>query len=194
MALAEHGWARATDWLALEDVTQLRTDSEQLWADGRFRHAGVGRGADFRVRPEVRGDRVLWLDDQPSSPALANLRDSMEQLRLAINRELYLGLLHLEAHLAVYPPGTFYRPHLDHFRNTAHRVVSCILYLNAPDWTEQDGGQLRLYTGGQPAGESVDILPSGGTLVLFLSQRFWHEVLPASRQRWSITSWFCRRP
>jgi len=193
-SLAEHGWARAADWLAPEMVVQLRAHSEQLCSAGRFRHAGVGRGAAFRVRPEVRGDRVLWLDPDSADPALANLFGRMEQLRLALNSEFYLGLLNLELHLAVYPPGACYRPHLDHFRNTAHRVVSCVLYLNPPDWCEQDGGQLRLYLGEQATGEYVDFLPTGGTLMLVLSQRFGHEVLPARRQRWSITGWLCRRP
>ena len=35
-----------------------------------------------------------------------------------------------------------------------------------------------------------DVLPEGGTLVCFLSQRFWHEVLPARRERLSLTGWF----
>ena len=32
-----------------------------------------------------------------------------------------------------------------------------------------------------------------GTLVCFLSERFEHEVLPATRSRWSLTGWFRSR-
>ena len=35
-------------------------------------------------------------------------------------------------------------------------------------------------------------MPEGGTLVCFLSDRFHHEVLPARRERLSITGWFTR--
>jgi len=35
--------------------------------------------------------------------------------------------------------------------------------------------------------------PTGGTLVLFLSERFAHEVLPAKRERLSLTGWFKSR-
>ncbi|MFP5505881.1 MAG: 2OG-Fe(II) oxygenase, partial [Gammaproteobacteria bacterium] len=39
-------------------------------------------------------------------------------------------------------------------------------------------------------GESIDVLPQGGTFVCFLSDRFHHEVLPATRERMSVTGWF----
>jgi SM-20-related protein len=38
-----------------------------------------------------------------------------------------------------------------------------------------------------------DVLPVAGTLVCFLSDRFEHEVLPATRERLSLTGWFRRR-
>ena len=44
------------------------------------------------------------------------------------------------------------------------------------------------------AEHSVDVLPQGGRLVAFLSDRFEHEVLPARRERMSFTGWFRRRP
>ncbi len=144
--------------------------------------------------PDIRSDRVLWLDDATADPTTVDFLTLMNGLREALNRALFLSLERFEAHLSMYPPGARYRPHLDHFRNSQHRVVSSVLYLNAGDWRATDGGQLRLYLGAEPRGEHIDILPCGGTLVLFLSQRFWHEVLPAGRDRWSITGWFCRRP
>lgn len=193
-ALANHGHVVVPAWLPVDAVQALRADAEGLWQAGRFRHAGVGRGADFQVRPEIRSDRVLWLDDAVVTPALDAYLGTMERLREAFNRALYLGLVEFGAHLAVYPPGARYRPHLDHFRNTRHRVISSILYLNPPEWCTEDGGQLRVYLGRDPQGEALEVLPAGGTLVLFLAQRFWHEVLPAGRERWSITGWFCRRP
>ena len=70
------------------------------------------------------------------------------------------------------------------------RAISAALYLN-DQWLPEDGGQLRIYLGG---GRSEDVLPQGGRLVAFLSDRFEHEVLPARRERMSFTGWFRRRP
>ena len=35
--------------------------------------------------------------------------------------------------------------------------------------------------------------PAAGTLVVFMSGDFPHEVLPASRERLSLTGWYRRR-
>jgi SM-20-related protein len=110
-----------------------------------------------------------------------------------LNRELQLGLFELEAHFAAYPPGAFYRRHRDQQTGSNIRVVSCVLYLNS-DWKgADDGGQLRLYLDSEQSANYQDVPPEGGTLVCFMSERFWHEVLPASRLRLSLTGWFRRR-
>ncbi len=70
------------------------------------------------------------------------------------------------------------------------RAISVALYLNE-NWGEAEGGCLRIYTGG---GASQDVSPRGGRLVAFLSDRFEHEVLPATRDRLSFTGWYRRRP
>jgi len=36
----------------------------------------------------------------------------------------------------------------------------------------------------------MDVSPKGGRLVLFLSEEFPHEVLPANQERYSIAGWF----
>ena len=63
------------------------------------------------------------------------------------------------------------------------------MYLNH-DWTSADGGALRIYDD-----ERVrDVLPRGRERsVCFLSDRFEHEVLPATRERLALTGWFRRR-
>ncbi len=162
------------------------------WRAGDFRPAGVGRGADLQLRPEVRTDRVLWLDPTALSPAQSGLWEHLEALRLAVNRHLFLGLYELEAHFAVYPPGAYYRKHLDQFRGMDERKLSCVLYLNDA-WRPDDGGALRLYPDETDPSAAVEILPLGGRLVTFLSARFLHDVLPAGRERMSLTGWFRSR-
>ena len=114
-------------------------------------------------------------------------------MREALNRRLLLGMIELEAHYALYPPGAAYARHRDRFRDDDARVLSTVLYLNA-DWREEDGGALRLYLGGDAKNPHLDIYPNAGTLVLFLSAEFDHEVLPATRERLSVAGWFRRSP
>jgi SM-20-related protein len=192
LRLADEGWCVTPDFLSAVLVGELRGEAERIWNAGGFRHAGVGRAADLHINPEARTDHVRWLDPQAGSDAQRVYLQALEELRQAINRELYLGLLEFEGHLAIYPPGSHYRKHLDQFRGIGLRTVSCILYLNR-DWVSEDGGQLRLYTDPEEPSHYEEMLPLGGQLVTFLSARFLHEVLPARRQRISITGWFRQR-
>ena len=100
------------------------------------------------------------------------------------------GLEDFQGHFALYPSGATYARHFDRLVGSDVRAISAALYLN-DDWIETDGGKLRIYTGG---GASEDVLPQGGRLVAFVSERFEHEVLPAQRERLSFTGWYRRRP
>ncbi|HXH03298.1 MAG TPA: 2OG-Fe(II) oxygenase, partial [Candidatus Competibacteraceae bacterium] len=161
----------------------------QAWAHGRFHSAGIGRGANHRLRPEIRSDRVYWLDESAGGLAQRRYLELLEALRLALNRELFLGLARFEGHFAVYPPGSHYRRHLDSFQGTRQRIVSTVLYLN-PDWQVEDAGALRLYLPASGGERIVDVLPEDGNFVCFLSERIPHEVLPPRRRRLSVTGWF----
>ncbi|HYJ20383.1 MAG TPA: 2OG-Fe(II) oxygenase, partial [Burkholderiales bacterium] len=127
-----------------------------------------------------------------SSEAQRDCLERFEQMRLKLNRDLQVGLFEFECHFARYKPGAFYRKHLDQFSRDSRRRLSSILYLNQ-DWRDADGGELRLYLERKPVSGHVDIRPDGGTLVLFLSEKFPHEVLPAKRERHSLTGWFKAR-
>jgi SM-20-related protein len=191
-ALADQGWCVTDAFLPPLLVSQLRHEAEQRWEVGAFRRAGVGRGADLELRPEVRTDRILWLDPAALSGAQKALWDRLEAVRLAVNRVLFLGLYELEAHFAVYPPGAYYRKHLDQFRGIDRRQLSCVLYLNDA-WQREEGGALRIFTDDADPTTCVEVLPVGARLVTFLSARFLHEVLPARRERFSIAGWFRSR-
>lgn len=191
--LGTQGWAVEHGWVDDDDVGALRARALELHAAGDFHAAAVGSGARRAVRPEIRSDQIRWLL-AAETPAEKRLLARFEDLRLALNRALTLGLFEFECHYALYPPGASYARHLDQFVADGRRVVSTVLYLN-DGWRADDGGELRLYVDReQPAADGVvDILPGGGTLVLFLSERFWHEVRPTQRARLSLTGWFRRR-
>lgn len=192
LEVADRGWSVTEGFLPPLLVSQLASDLQEQWQAGAFRHAGIGRGKDLRIQPEVRTDRVNWLEPARCTGAQQLYLNVLEELRLTLNRRLFLGLFEFEGHQAIYPPGSFYRKHLDQFRGTEQRTVTCILYLNQ-QWQKEDGGQLLIYADPLDESRYDETLPVGGRLVTFLSARFVHEVLPARRERLSITGWFKRR-
>jgi len=192
LALAEKGWSVTPDFLSPLLVSQLRHELYSQWQEGEFRQAGVGRGESFEVNTAIRNDHVKWLEKHAVTGAQKHYLDSLEQLRQALNRILCLGLFDFEFHLSIYPPGSYYKKHLDQFRGIGLRTVTTILYLN-DNWQASDGGQLCLYTNPADEQEYQLIQPYGGQLVTFLSARFPHEVLVAHRERMSITGWFSKR-
>lgn len=186
--IAHHGWTVLTDFLPLETIASLRAEAQQLWQEEEFRAAGVGRSGGYAIRSEIRSDHIRWLDNQAPTPAQKLYLGAIEELQQELNRELFLSLANFEAHFAIYPRGAFYQKHLDRFSDADERVISCTLYLNEA-WRAEDGGQLRLYL---PEGHQ-DVLPTAGMCALFRSDTFFHEVLPATETRFSLTGWFRRR-
>ena len=192
-AMELHGWATIPAYLGPLVFSGLRSECQAAWENGKFHLAGVGRGAGLKVREDIRGDEVMWLDPEIESKEQRGYFAVMETLRLAMNRRFFLGLDNFEGHFAIYPEGAFYKAHLDRHAGTTNRIVTVILYLN-PDWQPGDGGELKLWTtAGDRAGDSILIEPRMGTMVSFMSGEFWHEVMPANKSRMSITGWLRQR-
>ncbi len=186
--LAEHGWSLQPQFIPQTLTRKLAEECRLRAAQGALAPAGVGRGAQQQVREGVRGDHIQWLD-AGQHPACDDYLQALDELRMALNQGLYLGLEDFEGHFALYPPGAFYQKHVDRFRDDDRRAVSVVFYLN-DEWQPEHGGALRLYLGN---GEIRDVLPQAGSLLVFLSADMPHEVLPASRDRLSLTGWFRRR-
>lgn len=185
-SLRENGWWVGDNTFTGDLVDQLRDELDELIAHERLHTAGIGRERDFQIDPRVRRDQVFWLSRQRQVQRM--FLDRMENLRLKLNRELFLGLFEFEGHFAHYPPGAYYRRHSDSFRGAANRIVSVAIYLT-DNWQPGDGGELVLYEE-QSDAVLARIEPRSGNMVLLLSEEIPHEVLPAMKDRTSITGWF----
>ncbi len=156
--------------------------------DQDFKQAGVGRAEDFQTNHFVRSDEIRWFNGE--DPLEKAYLDWMSELRVAMNRRLFLGLFDYECHFSRYAPGAFYKKHVDAFKGKSNRVLSTVVYLN-PGWSVADGGQLLIYDRLQGEEQVIEkVLPLMGTMVIFLSDRVPHEVAVAKRQRHSIAGWF----
>ncbi|MDO9012053.1 MAG: 2OG-Fe(II) oxygenase [Gallionella sp.] len=169
------------DLLLTQLLTRCQDDNP-----ARFHAAHIGRGADKIQNHSIRGDVISWLDGTNSIDQ--SYLNQMETLRMGLNRALYLGLFDYECHYAVYAAGTGYAKHSDVLVGKKNRILTTVLYLNK-DWQADDGGELVLF---EPAGTALiaTLAPKFGTMIIFLSESFPHEVLISHHTRRSLTGWF----
>ena len=188
-ALVRDGWWADTAALDPSLCAALLVDLHALDATAQLTTAGIGRGTNRRQDLSIRGDRTAWLT--PTTAPQRAFLDSVDSLRIGLNRSLFLGLAECEAHFAQYETGARYQRHTDSLIGTTSRVVSLVAYLNV-DWDDADGGELVLYQANATA-EFARVVPRAGTLVAFMSDTIAHEVLPARRRRASIAAWLRRK-
>ena len=188
--IAQHGYAVIEQFINPKEIASLAAQAKNLHSAGEMHKAKTG--ISKVENSTLRGDFIYWIEASEASESEMVYLNAMTELQQAINQTFFLGLFELESHFAIYPPGTGYQKHLDQFIGKEERKISCILYLNE-GWHHEDGGQLRMYLDKKDGNRFVDITPQAGTLVVFLSSDFLHEVLPAKRERISVTGWFRTR-
>lgn len=181
--LAEKGFCITNNFLSQQEVQAIRSLPIVSGNISELKKAGIGKETR-QINEGIRGDSIAWIDPTTAPESIGVYLRRITELRQFLNQSLFLGLKDFEVHIARYPAGAFYKRHLDQFHKDDHRRISVICYLNE-NWTENEGGQLRIYE----KETTTDILPSSGRLVCFRSEMLEHEVLPATRERVSITGW-----
>lgn len=171
-------------WMIIDNVFEnkalLALQAESGFID--YRDAQLTDGIQAR---EIRGDKIRWItkDFFAGFYYLA----SINQLATVLNRALFAGIRHSEAHYACYPIGFGYQWHSDNPAERDERVLSAVFYLN-DDWSADDGGALELIDN---HGHSHQVMPAANRLIIFDSN-LKHRVQIAHRQRYSIATWMRR--
>ncbi len=183
--LADKGYIILPDFLPNALTEHLYQHVSTLPTD-QFGQAGIGRNNNLQVNQQIRSDLTHWLTEESDCEQAYLL--AMDKLRKQFNEQLFLSLFDYEAHYSLYKPGNYYQRHIDAFKGRSNRVVSTVYYLNK-NWSAEDGGELILY---QQNSDNIirRIAPTFGTMVIFLSEKFPHEVLTANRDRYSIAGWY----
>jgi SM-20-related protein len=174
----------AENFLNIPLAAQLKINLNALFADQQFRAAGIGNNNLPAQDKLIRSDLIYWLDPAHNDPHENSFFELMDLFVRYLNRTCYTGITGYEFHYAWYAKDSFYKKHLDQFKNNKSRAYTMIMYLNT-DWQELDGGELCIYH----ADHTQTIAPMNGKCVFFKSSELVHEVLLTQVPRLSITGW-----
>jgi len=161
------------NFLSEQDIRPLRTDAQNLWADGKFStDALASYGTSGKFDPAK--DRAVLRLPQWKSENLGDysLRRRFGALMASVRTELayhldrpkldqgaatsMYGYGSTEISYTRFGPGAFLKRHVDEhheelkgvagWSKPTRRSISWLIYLNDPDWSgSRDGGQLRCF-------------------------------------------------
>lgn len=178
--IERNGFALIPNLVSAADLAEMNAFFDEHRSE--FRPAMVGRQDNLQRLESVRGDYTYWIDALDPVKPFDRLITFLDELKAEVNKKFFLGLQQYECHLAYYPPGTFYKKHLDRHESNSTRSLSFVFYLN-----EVSGGELVLYNKNNEVIKIVS--PGPGTFICFMSDEFPHEVKPSSSERRSFTGW-----
>ena len=184
--LMNNSFGCCDDFLLPEIVAGLRNNVASLISTGRMKSSGIGQKIDFHEDKLIRNDKVCWIEEQSVNQYEISYLEKIGRFIEYLNKTCFTSIKNFECHYASYETGSFYKRHLDQFKNEIGRKYSMVLYLNK-DWTIEDQGMLCLH----PLNEQPNhISPIEGRMVFFRSDEMYHEVLPSfTRERRSIAGW-----
>jgi len=206
--LSKNHYCIIPNFLSDDLQESLRRDVNQLREEGHFKIAKIGQDSTNMLNQQIRVAETCFIGgprDIPDNNARTQMTSLLQSVCARLSQNEILKSPKLDQNLsellyAYYPQGGFYRRHRDAIAGSASvlRTYSLLLYLNG-DWKETDGGHLRMHmdSGGDelPVGEEpnyLDVAPTGGTLVIFDSEKIPHEVLDTNAERLAIVGWYNR--
>lgn len=171
-------------WLLIDAVFEDKALLALQAESGFIQYRDAQLTAGIRVS-DIRGDKIRWIT-QDFFAGFYYLH-SINALASLLNRRLFTGIRHSEAHYACYPVGFGYQWHSDNPIGRDERVLSAVFYLN-DDWSLDDGGVLEIVDNHN---HHHTVMPVANRLIIFDSH-LQHQVQIAHRQRYSIATWMRR--
>lgn len=174
----------AENFLSESLTLHLKENLTALYTEQQLEVGGTGTNKNVEYSNLFRSDIIYWLDREHNNVYENQFFDLMDSFVDYLNKSCYTGISSYEFHYTLYEKGSFYKKHLDQFRNNNSRKYSMIMYLNK-DWKENDGGELCIHH----EDRTENISPINGKTVFFRSSELEHEVLMTNKPRMSITGW-----
>jgi len=171
-------------FLSVDLSRHLAENLRTVYAQNQMAPAGTGNKNNINHNKQNRSDVIFWLDRKHKNQHEDSFFDLIDRFVNHLNSTCFTGISSYEFHYAMYEKGSFYKKHLDQFRNDDSRQYSVIFYLNE-DWVKADGGELCVYFDKHVQ----TISPEMGTTVFFKSSELEHEVMLTNKARLSIVGW-----
>ncbi|MGG8496413.1 2OG-Fe(II) oxygenase [Tenacibaculum sp. TC6] len=173
------------NFFSADIIEELRKNLLNNYEEGIMYRAGIGKDSEYTKDKEIRRDVICWIDEKSENVTERLFIQKMNEFVEYLNKTCYTSINAFEFHYAYYDVGSFYKRHVDQFKNDNGRLFSFVMYLN-DNWQFNDGGELVLYTQQQ----TEIILPIGGRVAFFKSDVIEHEVKVAlTKPRLSIVGW-----
>ncbi len=186
-SILANGYGVCDNFFNKKEVDLLIKFFTRRYNSGIFKNAGIGEKQVEQVLESIRGDKILWLENDNSDQTENLFFEKIENFIQYLNRTCYLGIKSSEFHLAKYAAGKFYKKHKDSFEKNKGRVLSIIVYLNI-NWLPANEGNLLIFPNEKFANPII-INPIAGRLICFESDKMEHEVQITNTDRLSITGW-----
>ena len=183
--LESKSWSSHYNVLSESTCRELIDYVDYHLEEDNFDIAQIGNKLNHKKRTSIRSSKIAWINHWEKHPELLKLNESIISFQSDIAAYFYLSLKRFESQFAYYEQGDFYKKHLDQLAETKHRQVTMILYLN----NCPVGGELVIYNKEDRNKIDTIIRPKAGQMVCFFSSQIFHEVLPTSMQRYSLTTW-----
>lgn len=180
----DHKIGIADNFLSKSLASHLKENLTNLYASKQLLAAGTGNDTIVVHNKLMRSDIIYWLDRKHNNQFENDFFDLMDNFVSFLNSSCYTGITGYEFHYTLYEVGSFYKKHIDQFKNNNGRQYSMIMYLNE-DWQPIDGGELCIHH----HDFLQKISPNNGKTVFFKSNELAHEVLITNKARMSITGW-----
>ena len=128
------------NFFSTEEVLVLRQSLLEKYEEDTFKKAAIGNRLNETIVKSIRGDVILWMEEAKADDAESLFFKKINDLVSYLNSTCFLGILHKEFHYAIYPKNTYYKRHIDTFKNdgmmTYNKVASFLNgFLDNRFWT-----------------------------------------------------------
>lgn len=173
------------DFLSPEECR--RVTNHFMQETEKLRLSAIGRAHEKKQITAVRNSELRWLEpeDFRQTTGLQNIQLAMTHLQECLACYFRIALKRFEAQFSYYPPGGFYKKHIDQHADTRHRIFTCVLYLN----DLMHSGELVLYKPESRKETDRVIAPKAGRLALFFSGEVFHKVRKTDSDRFALNFW-----
>jgi SM-20-related protein len=94
-----NGYAVCDDFLDKIEVQNLLKTFDARYQAGKFKEAGIGKQSEVQQATQIRGDEILWLENESEDLAERVLLDKNQAFVNYLNQTCYLGIKDAEIHL-----------------------------------------------------------------------------------------------